>query len=309
MLSGGLTTQRRDQRVKNAKENLAAALTGWSAKDIKAHLRRGHPAYWMAFDAETLQRHADLVRGAEADGRGLTIDTRIDQYRDATEVTVYTADVPGLFSRIAGALAVAGASIEAARIFTLTNGMALDSFYIHDAAGGPFQQASKLARLSAAVEKALNGKLNTLEELAKRRSQIPSRLRVFKVSPRVLVDNGASRDHTVIEVNGRDRPGLLYQVTLALTKMRLTIKSARIATYGERVVDVFYVQDAEGRKVESSRRIGTIEKNLLAALADPDCSPAKPAPKPRSRKAVAKPAKAGPKKPSGRRKSPKAAAE
>ena len=309
VLTGGLTTQKRDQRVTNAKENLAAALTGWSSKDIKAHLRRGHPAYWMAFDAETLQRHGELVREAEAQRRALTVDTRVDIYRDATEVTVYTADVPGLFSRIAGALAVAGATIEAARIFTLTNGMALDSFYIHDAAGGPFQQSAKLARLSAAIEKALSGKLNILEELAKRRSQIPSRLRVFKVSPRVLIDNNASRDHTVIEVNGRDRPGLLYQVTLALTKMRLTIKSARIATYGERVVDVFYVQDAKGQKIESIRRCATIEKNLLAALANPDCRPEKPAPKPRSRKSPAKPAKAKPKKATRKSKPPKAAAE
>ncbi|MEQ9125078.1 MAG: bifunctional uridylyltransferase/uridylyl-removing protein, partial [Alphaproteobacteria bacterium] len=139
-------------------------------------------------------------------------DTRIDRYRQATEVTVYTADHPGLFSRIAGAMAVAGASITAARIFTLSNGMALDSFYVEDANGGAFDQPGKLARLTSAMEQALAGRLKPLQELKAQQSPIPSRFKVFKVRPRVLIDNKASRSHTVIEVNGRDRPGLLYLV-------------------------------------------------------------------------------------------------
>src|SRR3546814_5673858 len=75
-----------------------------------------------------------------------------------------------------------------------------------------------------------------LQELQAQQSPIPSRFKVFKVSPQVLIDNKASRSHTVIEVNGRDRPGLLYLVTTTLTRLNLMIKSARIATYGERAV-------------------------------------------------------------------------
>ena len=94
--------------------------------------------------------------------------------------------------------------------------------------------------------------------------------------PRVLIDNEASRDHTVVEVNGRDRPGLLYEVALALTGMRLVIRRARIATFGERVVDVFYLQDKEGNKIESKRRQATIETKLMAALQASDCIAARP---------------------------------
>src|SRR3546814_1234189 len=87
--------------------------------------------------------------------------------------------------------------------------------------------------------------LKPLQELQAQQSPIPSRFKVFKVSPRVLIDNKASRSHTVIEVNGRDRPGLLYLVTTTMTRLNLMIKSARIATYGERAVDAFYVRSEE----------------------------------------------------------------
>jgi [protein-PII] uridylyltransferase len=283
LLSGGLAAEGRDARVKTAKETLKEKLKalGWPAKDITAHLRRGYPSYWSGLDSDSHLRHASLVREAEANGAPLTIDTRIDRYREATEVTVYTADHPGLFSRIAAAMAVAGASITAARIFTLSNGMALDSFYVEDAQGGPFAQAGKLARLSSAIEQSLAGRLRPLQELQAQQSPIPSRFKVFKVSPRVLIDNKASRSHTVIEVNGRDRPGLLYLVTQALTRLNLMIKSARIATYGERAVDAFYVQDPLGGKIESKQKLRAIEKKLLAALDEGDCAAAaKTAPKP-----------------------------
>ena len=300
VLSGGLAAKGRDVRVKAAKEALKEKLkeSGWTQKDITAHLRRGYPSYWSGLDTDSHLRHASLVREAEASGAPLTIDTRIDRYREATEVTVYTPDHPGLFSRIAGAMAVAGASITAARIFTLSNGMALDSFYVEDAQGGPFDQPGKLARLSTAMEQSLAGRLRPLQELKAQQSPIPSRFKVFKVSPRVLIDNKASRSHTVIEVNGRDRPGLLYLVTTTLTKLNLIIKSARIATYGERAVDTFYVQDALGGKIENKQKLRNIEKKLLAVFEEGDCAPAKTAAK---KPSAAKPAA---KKPAARKAAP-----
>ena len=206
----------------------------------------------------------------------MTIDTRVDEYREATEVTVYTADHPGLFSRITGAMAVAGASIEAARIFTLSNGMALDVFWIRAANSEPFDRPDKIARLSAAIQRSLEGRLKPLTELKQRQSSIPSRLKVFKVPPRVLMDNKASSRHTIIEVNGRDRPGILFQVTLALSNLGLIIHSAMISTYGEAVVDVFYVRDALGEKITQPAKLKRIREKLMEALSDPECKPEAP---------------------------------
>ncbi|MGL1138561.1 hypothetical protein ACSIJM_23985, partial [Vibrio parahaemolyticus] len=82
-----------------------------------------------------------------------------------TGVTVYTADHPGLFSRLAGALALSGADIVDAKIFTMANGMALDVFNIQDASRGPFDSGDRLARLSVLIEKTLSGQLRPLQEL------------------------------------------------------------------------------------------------------------------------------------------------
>ena len=284
-LSGVVSAESRAARVAQAKEGLRAALTDWSDEDLEAHLGRGYAPYWLSVEQETLVRHAQLVRDAERRAAPITVDTRNDRYREVTEVTVYTADDAGLFSRIAGALAAAGASVDAARIFTLANGMALDTFYVRDAQGGPFGRLEKLARLSSAIEQTLTGRMRPRQEIARRGAMIPRRLQVFQVTPRVLIDNKASVRSTVIEVNGRDRPGLLYEITQALTRLNLMIHGARIATYGERAIDVFYVRGVLGDKIEQPAKLNNIKKRLIEVLSAPESAAPKPA-KPTSARAT-----------------------
>lgn len=270
-MTGGLAGKAHAARVEAAQIALRAELARvqWPEAEIEAHLGRGYAGYWTSCDTATQARHARLVREAEASAAPLTIEPRVDALRGVTEVVIYTGDHPGLFSQIAGAMAVAGANIVDAKIITLTNGMALDTFFVQESEGGPFDSPSKLARLSAVVEQVLSGRMRLAQELASRRGHLPSRTQVFKVPPRVLVDNTPSRTHTVIEVNGRDRPGLLYDLTAAMTQLGLQISSAHISTYGERVVDVFYVKDVFGHKVEHDRKLERVRVTLLAALKDP----------------------------------------
>ena len=94
------------------------------------------------------------------------------------------------------------------------------------------------------------------------------RMRAIHVPPRVVIDNHASNTHTVLEVNGRDRPGLLHDVTAAVSDQGLQIASAHVTTYG--VVDVFYVKDVLGLKVENERKLSVLRDALLQALANPD---------------------------------------
>jgi [protein-PII] uridylyltransferase len=262
------------QRVAAAQAALQSRLSDWAPEEIEAHLARGYPSYWLSLDTETQLRHAALVRAAERDKRAIMIDHRIDTWRAITEVTIYTADHPGLFSQIAGAMALSGASIVDAKIYTMTNGKALDIFWIQDAEHGAFDEPDRLKRLDARLEETLTGQLRPSRELA-RRQTLPERARTFSAPPRVLIDNAASATHTVIEVNGRDRPGLLYDVTRALTDLGLQISAAKISTFGERVVDVFYVKDIFGVKVEHQRKLDDIRARLHRALADPSAAPAK----------------------------------
>ncbi|MBE9554165.1 MAG: HD domain-containing protein, partial [Proteobacteria bacterium] len=264
-LSGGDTPDVRDVRANHVKDALRDALTDWPEEELEAHLARGHPRYWLSFDKDSLLRHARLAREADRSDLPLTVDTRVDAYHAVTEVTVYTPDHPGLFSRITGALSVSGANIVDARINTFSDGMALDVFQVQDAGGGAFDRPDKLARLAAFIEQSLSGKLRTAKEL-EAGTAIPSRTRIFSVPPRVLIDNAASRSNTVIEVNGRDRPGLLYDLTHALTKLGLQISNAKISTYGERVVDVFYVRDVFGMKVDHNGKQKQIREALLPIL-------------------------------------------
>jgi [protein-PII] uridylyltransferase len=152
--------------------------------------------------------------------------------------------------------------------------MALDTFNVQDAEDQAIDGADKLARLVATVEKVLSARGAALPELDKPVSAVPSRLAVFKVAPRVLIDNKASATHTVIEVNGRDRRGLLHQLTRALTGLNLQISSAKISTFGLRAVDVFYVKDLFGLKIESEVRLNAIRAKLLEVLQEPGASAA-----------------------------------
>jgi [protein-PII] uridylyltransferase len=275
-LAGVAAGEGTKSRVAAAQTALKGELADWSAADLADHLARGYADYWLTFEIATLARHARLVREAEQTKAPLTVDTRIDRARGVTEVTIYTADHPGLFSRLCGAMALAGANIVGAQIYTMSNGMALDTFHLQDAAGvaddgarGAFARPERIARLATHIEQTLSGRIRLRETLSKRPAFV-SRTRVFRVPPRVLIDNTASATHTLIEVNGRDRMGLLYEVTSALTSLGLSIATAKIATYGERVVDVFYVKDVFGHKIDQDAKLKRIRERLLVALADPD---------------------------------------
>jgi [protein-PII] uridylyltransferase len=269
VLSGGVAGEGREQRVAAVQAALRAKLPDWSDAEFAAHVRRHYPSYWLSWDTDSQARHARLMRQADRAGQALTVETRSDRFQAVTELTLYTADHPGLFARAAGAMAVSGANIVDAKIFTTTDGMALDTFFLQDMDGKALDRPDRLARLSAAIEQTLSGSLKPHRMLAERKPTITQRTEVFKVQPAVLIDNNASNTHTVIEVRGRDRPGFLYDVTYALFNLSLSISTARIATYGERAVDVFYVKDLFGLKVTQKNKLAAIEQRLREALLPP----------------------------------------
>jgi [protein-PII] uridylyltransferase len=278
-LTGGLDTESAERRVAALREQVSALLLadktaggkggkagGWTADEIASVLGRGYPAYWLGFPPETLAAQGAFMLRAEREGRKLAVDIQAQKRRDVATVTVYTQDHAGLFSRLAGAVAASGASIVDARIFTMSNGMALDVFTIQDQRGATPEALGTLDRLPDILERALAGRLNVQRELTKRRVAARSKTRVFDVPSRVMVDNTASKNHTVIEINGRDRIGLLYELTRTLTRLNLQIASAKIGTYGSAVVDVFYVKDLFGMKVTHEGKLGQIRRALEEAL-------------------------------------------
>jgi [protein-PII] uridylyltransferase len=260
----------KERQVAEAQDALRARLNDWTVEEIEAHFERGTAAFWLAADPETHERWARMMRKGDQDKTPIEIDARVHDFQSVTEVTIYTADHPGLFSRLAGAFSVSGANIVDARIFTSSDGMALDVFWIQDLQGAPIADTARINRVKKRIEQTLRGDIRLSKELPGKADQMPTRARqVFTVEPVVIIDNEASNTHTVIEVNGRDRPALLHDVTRALFELSLSISHARISTYGERAVDVFYVKDMFGLKISNEGRLEKIRARLLEALEDP----------------------------------------
>ncbi|HET9811883.1 MAG TPA: bifunctional uridylyltransferase/uridylyl-removing protein, partial [Sphingomicrobium sp.] len=180
--------------------------------------------------------------------------------RGATRVSVFTPDREGLFFRICAGLASAGASIIDARVHTTRDGMALDNLLVQDAQERPYSDKRLRNRLVRSVEAALKNEAPP---------DIPSghhrgaRAEAFHVAPSVAIAERASTRTTVVEVNALDRPGLLARLARAIHGDGHEVHSAHIATYGERAVDVFYLSNPRGQKLDP----GQIEK-LRAALLD-----------------------------------------
>jgi [protein-PII] uridylyltransferase len=254
----------RHEQVEARQHQLADALP-WKASAIRAHTRRLPDSYWLAEPPEWQHANALQVAAAEAHfGEAEpSIVTAPDPVSGMTRVSVFAPDRPGLFFRIAAALSGAGASIVDARIHTTRDGMALDNLLVTDARGKAYEDSRLRKRLANAVDKALRA---ADEPPLPAMDRLPSRQQAFRVAPRVLVSDKASSRTTVVEVNARDRPGLLARLAHVIHAAGHELHSAHIATYGERAVDVFYLTAADGKKLgdEEGQLLRT---ELLAAAA------------------------------------------
>ena len=253
----------RAERIDAKRAELAKGLE-WPQETFDAYARRLPDSYWVAEGIDILERNARLIAAADAAQKPLSIAADADPQRGATLVTIYAGDHPGLFYRVAGAIHLAGGNIIDARIHTTRDGMAVDNLLVQDPFGQAFDDPMRLKRLAQTIEDALAARNQLASRLA---AKPPPRTRAhaFAVVPNVLIDNRASNRYTVVEVNAGDRPALLHALAYALFQAKVTIHSAHIATYGERAVDVFYVTDLLGDKIEASARLRTLERLLLDA--------------------------------------------
>jgi [protein-PII] uridylyltransferase len=267
-LTGGFSEVDRARRVAMAQAEFRAELTDWPAEDVDRYVARLYPAYWLKVELPRLVAHAQFVRAAERDGRSLATDVGFDAARGVTEITVLAPDHPWLLSYLAGACAAAGANIVDAQIYTTTDGMALDTIAISREFERDEDEGRRGSRITAGIEKALQGDLR-LPEVAIKRSLPKGRIGAFAIEPEVIINNHWSNRYTVIEISGLDRPGLLYELTATLSKLNLNIASAHVATFGERAVDVFYVTDLMGAKISSPTRTAAIKRALIGLFASP----------------------------------------
>ena len=263
-LEAGLETMNADKRESAAKRALRDALKDWDTKDLRRETARHYDPYWQGLSTATHKVFATLLRDIPDDA--IRIDLKPDPDHDATRACFALADHPGIFSRLAGALALVGANVVDARTYTSKDGYATAVFWIQDSEGHPYE-TDRLPRLRTMIEKTLKGEVVAREAL-KDRDKIKKREREFKFPTHVTIDNEGSEIYTIIQVDTRDRPGLLYDLTRTLASNNIYIASAVIATYGAQVVDSFYVKDMFGLKLHAKSKQDSLERKLRQAIAE-----------------------------------------
>ncbi|MCT8161227.1 [protein-PII] uridylyltransferase [Pseudoruegeria sp. SHC-113] len=261
-LENGLADLNRGKREAEAKRALREALADWDPKDLREEVKRHYGPYWQGLDTEAHVKMAHLLKGIRTDE--IRIDVWPDETHDATRVCFSMADHPGIFSRLAGALALVGANVVDARTYTTADGFITTVFWVQDAEHHPYE-ISRLPRLRQMIERTLKGEVIAGKALASR-DKVKKREREFRVPTNITFDNEGSEIYTIIEVDTRDRAGLLFDLTRTLANANMNIATAQIATYGVQAVDVFYVKDMFGLKLYAESKQKALEAKLRDAI-------------------------------------------
>jgi [protein-PII] uridylyltransferase len=223
-------------------------------EDAAMHLLSRMPeGYVLAFDETTMAMHAELLASQPA--------VRCERDDHQVTVTVVARDRPGLLATLAGALTIGGLDVLEANLFTTTDGYALDVFR----AGDPYGRVDADAtRITTTIESALTGELDVASRVAERAHAYRRTEAAGPIA--VDIDIDESETDTVVEVHTDDEIGLLFRLASAMAALDLDVRVAKVATLGRRVVDVFYVRDAKGQKIESPDAVQWLREALTDRL-------------------------------------------
>lgn len=261
---GGFT---RDQalRLRQAESAVREALSGIPGHEIEEFLLSVPPSYLLGVRPEDARRHLSLLSGP-LDPDEVRVDVSAGPTSGTSTVAVAARDRLGLLARIAGSFAVAGLSILSAQAFTTERGTALDVFQVQGAFE-PTITPDRWQRFEATLRAALSEETDLTERVRTLRAQY----RRPRGGPRVSVrvDEAASGSFSVVEVGCTDRLGLLFDLAQAFSSIEVDVHVAKVATYGARVVDVFYVTDRTGQKLVGAGRLTELEATLTRAASGP----------------------------------------
>ena len=267
-INGGGDIKSRTVVEDAAKTKLRNSLSDWSDQEFEKYINRFFSYYWTNINFDVHLHHAKLIRDADSKDLKIKIDIENLDDQGVTEISIYTQDHLGLFARTCAGLALAGTSVQDARIVTTKDGMTVNTFLIRSANSFSFiEDKNRISTLEDTIRKTISEERDPKILIKEFKSiQIPSRKDSFIIEPRVLIDNLSSKTHTLIEINSKDKIGLLHTLASELFLMGLHISTARISTYGVRVVDVFYIKNMTGGKITEKDKIDVIKSKLMKAI-------------------------------------------
>lgn len=265
LLKGGFSESSRKERAANARNVLADQLADWDETTRAKYIGLHYQPYLLSVDLEDQVRHTRFLRESDEQKKTLNTMVRTHSFHEITEITIVAPDHPRLLSVMTGACAAAGANIADAQIFTTSDGRALDTILINREFPNDEDEMRRANNIGKLIEEVLSGRKH-LPEIIASRSKPRKKVRSFDIPPSVILSNSLSNKFTVIEVECLDRPGLLADMTAVLSDLSLDIQCARITTFGEKVIDTFYVTDLLGHKISSENRQAGIASRLKAAM-------------------------------------------
>ena len=245
-------------------EIIAAARSKKAKKRITSLIEVMSPRYLLYMPADEITEHIKLYD--QLGDNEFIWDIKRSSDANTRTVTICAQDRPGLISKIAGVFTLHNIDILDVQAFTWRNDIALDIFEVKPPPD-KIMEDEKWKRTAKKLGVALSDGINLASALKKKVPVFGQfGQRVSRKPHRVRVDNQSSSFFTIIEVFTYDFPGLLFSITDALFRCGLNIWVAKIATKADQVVDVFYVWDLHGQKIDDPDQVAEIKAAILGRV-------------------------------------------
>ncbi len=268
VLQKRISTQNVYEHVETTKEFFKSNLLKNGIKNelIEQYCDNYYKNYWEIFNLQTLINHFHIFKKMLDDKEKFKIYLSKESDLQATELIVIAPDHHGLFSLISGLVAASGYDVVSAKIITRSDGYALDTFFIQNKDKKPILEDNSRKKLIKTISLGLEGNFDIEKALNIKWEEIPARFRAVKAPTRIIVDNKTSENFTILDIKCKNAPGVLYKITKTLTSLGIQINTANVSTYGDRVVDIFYIKNAFGSKVDDKTTIDKIKKSILKII-------------------------------------------
>jgi [protein-PII] uridylyltransferase len=228
-----------------------------------------HPAREILADLLLAHRFMRLQLSEDEDALAPVVNWHNEPDCAYNAVKVCTWDRAGLFRKIAGSFSAAGLTILSAQVFTRTDDIVLDTFFVADAITGNLAGSDQRERFESVLHKALTGEEVDFPALIRRQKITRPLYQAYtgdRIPTHIYFDNDASEDRTLLEIETEDRIGLLYTISQALTELAVDISAAKICTERGAAMDSFYVRELAGGKILAPERHQAIEHHLRQAI-------------------------------------------
>jgi len=278
LMAGGTDFVHAEEKHRDAllEEVRARMPDSLSEEELLAHFGTLPPRYFQVHSVRDIlddlivaHRFMRLQISEEDSALAPVVNWHNEPDRGYSAVKICTWDRARLFSKIAGSLSASGLNILTAQIFTRSDGIVLDTFFVTDARTGNLAGAEQRDRFEAVLNKALTGEDVAFESLIAEQKITRPAYHAYtgeRIVTQVRFDNETSESRTVIEIESEDRIGLLYAISQALSEVDVDIAAAKILTEKGAAIDTFYARELDRTKITGESRQRIIEKRLRQAI-------------------------------------------